>query len=156
MEQVKRIVSALVILPPLVLFLCYASPVLFLILVLALIGLSLHEYFHILQHMQLSVCTSVTLLAAFTLAIAAYLGGWRWLPVALFLSMVALTLSVMVLPSRGSHAFLTLVYSIFGVLFIGWTLSHLILLRLLPAGEWYVLFLCVVVWVGDTAAMYVG
>jgi phosphatidate cytidylyltransferase len=48
------------------------------------------------------------------------------------------------------------VYSIFGVLFIGWNLSHLILLRLLPAGPSYILFLCAVVWVGDSAAMYVG
>ena len=156
MEQVKRIASALVILPPLVWFLCYASPGLFLILVLVLIGLSLHEYVHILQQVQLSVCPSITFLAALALAIAAYLGGWRWLPIALFLSMVALTLSVMVLPARGSHILPTLVYSIFGVLFIGWNLSHLILLRLLPAGQWYILFLCAVVWVGDSAAMYVG
>src|SRR5262245_10088521 len=156
MEQVKRIASALVILPPLVWFLCYASPVLFLVLVLVLIGLSLYEYAHLLQQVQLSVCTSSTFLAASALAIAAYFGGWRWLPIALFLSIVALTLSVMVLPSRESHVFPTLVYSLFGVLFIGWNLSHLILLRLLPAGQWSILFLCVVVWVGDSVAMYVG
>ena len=157
MEQVKRIASALVILPPLVWFLCYASPVWFLILVLALIGLSLYEYFHILQQVRLSLCTSVTFLAAFVLAIVAYLDeDWRWLPIVLFLSIVALTLSVMVLPSGGSAIFPTLVYSIFGLLFIGWNLSHLLLLRLLPAGQWYILFLCAVVWVGDSAAMYVG
>lgn len=156
MEQVKRIASALVILPPLVFFLWYASPGLFLILVLALIGLSLHEYLHLLQHIRLSLCPSVTFLAAFALASAAYLGGWRWLSIVLFLCMVALTISVMVIPSRGSHVFPTLVYSIFGVLFIGWNLSHLVLLRLLPAGQRYVLFLCVVVWVGDSVAMYVG
>jgi len=168
MEQVKRLASALVILPPLVWFLWYASPGLFLILVLALIGLSLHEYLHILQHIRLSLCTSVTFLAAFALASAAYLGGWRWLPIVLFLSMVALTISVMVLPAReesppspllqrGARGdFVALVYSIFGVLFIGWNLSHLILLRLLPAGPSYILFLCAVVWVGDSAAMYVG
>jgi len=156
MEQVKRIASGLVILPPLVLFLMYASPVWFLILVLALIGLSLREYFHLLQQVQLSVCTRVTLLAACALAITAHLGEWRWLPVALFLGMVALTISVMLTVSQVSHIFPTLVYSVFGVLFIGWNLSHLILLRLLPAGPWYVLFLCAVVWVGDSAAMYVG
>jgi phosphatidate cytidylyltransferase len=42
------------------------------------------------------------------------------------------------------------------VLFFAWTLSHLILLRLLPAGQWYMLFLCAVVWVGDSVAMYIG
>jgi phosphatidate cytidylyltransferase len=158
MEQVKRVASALVILPPLVLFLWYASPVLFLVLVLVLIGLSLHEYFHLLQHVDLSWCTYVTWLAAFALAMTAYLDGapWPWLPIALFCSLVALTTSAMLTASPVAHCFPTLVYNVFGVLFIGWTLSHLILLRLRPAGPWYILFLCAVVWIGDSAAMYIG
>jgi phosphatidate cytidylyltransferase len=155
MEQVTRIVSALVIVPPLVLFLLYAPPVLFLILILALIGLSLREYFHLLQSLDLAVLPRVTVLAAWALGIMA-LGGRDWLALAFFLSLVALTCGVMVSAVPGSHSLPTLVYSVFGVLFIGWTLSHLMLLRLLPAGQWYVLFLCVVVWVGDSVAMYVG
>jgi phosphatidate cytidylyltransferase len=158
MEQVKRIASAFVLLPPLVFFLLHASSVLFLILVLIVIGLSLREYFHILQYVHLSVCTYVTWLAAFALPITAHLsrGNMHWLSITLFLSIVALTISVMLTASQVTHFVPTLVYSAFGVLFIGWTLSHLILLRLLPAGPWYMLFLCAVVWVGDTAAMYVG
>ena len=156
MEQAKRIASALVLLPPLVFFLLHASPVLFLILVLMVIGLSLREYFQLLQHVHLSVCTYITWLAALALPIMAYLGDVRWLSLTLFLSLVALAISVMVLASQVAHFFPMMVYSVFGVLFIGWTLSHLILLRLLPAGPWYMLFLCAVVWVGDTAAMYVG
>jgi len=156
MEQVKRVASALVILPPLVVFLLYASPVLFLLLVLALIGLSLREYFHLLQHVHLSLCTHVTWLAAFALTMAAHFGGWRWLSIGLFCSIVALTIGAMLTASPVPHFFPMLVYSVFGVLFIGWTLSHLVLLRLLPEGPWYMLFLCAVVWVGDSAAMYIG
>ena len=156
MEQVKRIASALVLLPPLVFFLLHASSVLFLILVLIVIGLSLREYVHILQHVHLSVCTYVTWLAALALPIMAHLGDARWLSITLFLSIMVLTISVMLTASHAAHFFPMLVYSVFGVLFISWTLSHLILLRLLPAGPWYVLFLCAVVWIGDTTAMYVG
>jgi len=156
MEQVKRIASALVLLPPLVLFILYASPNLFLLLVLTVIGLSLREYFHILQHVHLSLCTYVTWLAALALPIMAYLGDVRWLSLTLFLSMVAVTISVILTASQAAHCLPMLVYSIFGVLFLSWTLSHLILLRLLPVGPWYMLFLCAVVWVGDSAAMYVG
>ena len=156
MEHVKRIASALVLLPPLVFFLLHASPVFFLILVLMVIGLSLREYFHILQHVPLSVCTYVTWLAALALPIMAHLGDARWLSITLFLSIMALTISVILTASRAAHFFPMLVYSVFGVLCISWTLSHLILLRLLPAGPWYVLFLCAVVWIGDTTAMYVG
>jgi phosphatidate cytidylyltransferase len=156
MEQVKRVASALVLLPPLVFFLLHASPGLFLLLVLMVIGLSLREYFHLLQHVHLSTCTYVTWLAALALPVVAHLGGARWVSLTLFLSMVALTISVMLTASPAAHFFPMLVYSVFGVLFIGWTLSHLILLRFLPAGPWYVLFLCTVIWVGDSAAMYVG
>ena len=156
MEQVKRVASALIILPPLVLFLLYASPGLFLILVLALIGLSLREYIRVLQHVQLALYTNVTVLTAAVLAITAYLGDWRWLSLALFLSVMALTIRGVVAASQGPPILPTLVYSVFGVLFIGWTLSHLMLLRRLPAGEGYVLFLCAIVWVGDSVAMYVG
>jgi len=120
------------------------------------IGLSVREYLHILQHVHPSVCTYVTWLAAFALPIMAHLGEVPWLSLTLFLSLVALTISVMLSASQAAHFFPMLVYSVFGVLFLGWTLSHLILLRLLPAGPWYMLFLCAVVWVGDTAAMYVG
>jgi phosphatidate cytidylyltransferase len=41
-------------------------------------------------------------------------------------------------------------------LFIGWGLSHIVLLRGLETGKWYILFLCVIIWVGDAAAMYLG
>ena len=105
MEQVKRIASALVLLPPLVFFLLHASPVLFLILVLIVIGLSLREYFHILQHVHLSVCPYVTWLAAFALPIMAHLGDVRWLSITLFLSMVALTISVMLIASPAHTSF---------------------------------------------------
>ena len=158
MEQVKRVASALILLPPLVVFLVYASPIFFLVLVLTVVGLSLREYFRLLQHVQLALCTHVTWFAAFALAMTAHLsnGSTHWLSITLFLSIVALTISVMSTASQAAHFLPMLVYSVFGVLFIGWTLSHLILLRLLPAGPWYMLFLCAVVWVGDTAAMYVG
>jgi hypothetical protein len=44
---------------PLVLCFLYASPGLFLILVLTVIGLSLREYFHLLQHVSIPVCPYV-------------------------------------------------------------------------------------------------
>jgi len=156
MEQIKRVASALVLLPPLVVFFLYASPGLFLILVLTVIGLSLREYLYLLQQVHLPVCTHVTWVAALALPITAHLGGTHWLSLTLFLSIVALTLGVILTASQAAHLLPMLVYSVFGVLFIGWTLSHLILLRLLPAGPWYTLFLCAVVWIGDSAAMYVG
>src|SRR5215470_9847195 len=103
MEQIKRVASALVLLPPLVVFFLYASPGLFLILVLTVIGLSLREYLYLLQQVHLPVCTHVTWVAALALPITAHLGGTHWLSLTLFLSIVALTLGVILTASQAAH-----------------------------------------------------
>ena len=80
MEQLKRITSALVILTPLVLFLSYAPPALFLGLVLVLVSLSLREYLQLLAMIQLPVCSRTSYTIAFLLVLTAYTGGERWMP----------------------------------------------------------------------------
>ncbi|MGE3541953.1 MAG: phosphatidate cytidylyltransferase [Candidatus Tectimicrobiota bacterium] len=158
MEQIKRVVSALIIIPPFLWCLLYVPPWLFLGLMLGITWQSLHEYFSLLQEpMRFPlVCVLVSGLAATVLVVTASFEDGRWLALALFFSVVALTLSAMMTTSPVSSPFLILVTSVFGVLFIGWGLSHIILLRYFPDGKWYILFLCVVVWVGDTSAMYAG
>lgn len=47
-------------------------------------------------------------------------------------------------------------FTVTGLLYIGLTLSYLVLTRLLPEGEWLVIFLLLVTWAGDTGAYYVG
>jgi phosphatidate cytidylyltransferase len=156
MEQLKRITSALVILPPLILFLSYAPPALFLLLVLLLVGLSLREYLQLLAMIQLPVCVRTSYAVAFLLVLMAYIGGERWMPRALSLGVIALAVAVMTTVQFGAQRFPALLYSLFGILFVGWSLSYLILLRRLEGGQWYILFLCTIIWVGDSIAMYVG
>lgn len=157
MEQIKRVASALIILPPLVLFLVYAPPWLFLGLVLGVICLSVREYFQVLYRQQLpKMCMIGSCLASSLLAIAAYVGDTPWLSMALFMGLLGLTSSVISLEDQEASLFLTLISSVFSVVFIGWGLSHLVLLRHLPEGKWYLLFLCAIIWAGDSSAMYIG
>jgi len=46
--------------------------------------------------------------------------------------------------------------TLFGVLYLGVTMSFLVTTRLLPHGEWLVFFLLLVTWIGDTGAYYAG
>ncbi|MFI5247984.1 MAG: phosphatidate cytidylyltransferase [Nitrospirales bacterium] len=46
--------------------------------------------------------------------------------------------------------------TLFGVLYLGLTLGPLSMTRLLPLGEWLILFLLLVTWASDTGAYYVG
>ena len=75
MEHFKRITSAFVILPPLLLFLYYAPKELFLVFVLALVALSLREYVHMLALVQMPVCPKMSFIVAVTLVCVAYFGG---------------------------------------------------------------------------------
>jgi phosphatidate cytidylyltransferase len=45
---------------------------------------------------------------------------------------------------------------IFGMLYIGYTLGHLLLIRALPDGIFLVFFVILVTWAGDTGAYYAG
>lgn len=51
---------------------------------------------------------------------------------------------------------LTVAKVIFGIMYIPFLMSHFILLRKMPAGELWVLFVLVLAFAGDTAALYVG
>lgn len=156
-EQWQRVLSAVVILPPLVLFLIYASQRLFLLFICILMWMSLREYFRLLAINRPSVGgASLTYAVALALACTAYIGGVQWMPLTFSLSIVSLTINVMLRGEPTSPPFPALLHSLFGMIFIGWGLSHLVLLRGLEAGEWYILLLCVIIWAGDATAMYVG
>lgn len=156
MEQLKRVTSALIILPPFLCFLLYTTTEFFLALVLLLTALSLREYFRMLDLSQCPVQPRVSYLLSFLLVCSAYSRASFWLPLMTFFTLVALTLNAIITGQSDPHRFTALLHNLFGVFFIAWSLSHLVLIRNLPAGKSYILFLCAIVWVGDTLAMYVG
>lgn len=156
MEQLKRVTSALIILPPFLCFLFYTSTGFFLALVLLLTALSLREYFRMLALSQHPVQPRVCYLLSFLLVCSGYFRATFWLPLMTSFTLIALTVNAILTGQSGPHRFIALLHNLFGVFFIGWSLSHLVLLRNLPEGKSYILFLCAIVWVGDTLAMYVG
>ena len=156
MEQLRRVLSALVILPPFLLILLYAPVEIFSLLVLAVIFLALHEYNNLLKQAGVPVANGACYLSAITLTSAAYLGGWPWLSPALLLGLLLLTLTAIASAQDGSGKFATVLHGAFGVLGIAWCLSHFVVLRAMQAGQWYLLYLCVTVWVNDSMAMYTG
>jgi phosphatidate cytidylyltransferase len=91
-----------------------------------------------------------------SLACFTHFYGLQGLPLSLSLSFVLLTGGTLWQADTSVPSFPALVYSLFGVLLIGWGLSHLILIRNLEVGHLYIILLCAVVWLSDAAAMYVG
>ena len=73
-------------------------------------------------------------------------------------TVAALALPAAMLLSYGSfkHRLKETALIAFGVLYVGFTLSTVASARLLPGGEWLVLFLAIVTWASDTGAYYAG
>ena len=156
MEQLRRVLSALVILPPFLVVLLYAPVEIFSLLVLAVNFLALYEYNNLLKQAGVPVAKAAGYFSAIALTSAAYLGGWPWLSPALLVAMLPLTLTAIASAQDASGKFAMVVHGAFGVLGIAWCLSHFVVLRDMPGGQGYVLYLCVTVWVNDAMAMYTG
>ena len=156
MEQLRRVLSALVILPPFLLILLYAPLEIFSLLVLAVSFLALYEYANLLKQAALPIASGACYLSAVTLTSAAYLGSWPWLSPALLLGIFLLTLTAIGSAQDACGKFAMVLHGAFGVLGIAWCLSHFVVLRAMQAGQWYLLFMCITVWVNDSMAMYTG
>ncbi len=156
MNHYRRIVSAVIILPPVILFLLFASHGLFTLLVGVVAFLSLHEYFGLLRMKQVPVGVWLSHALVLALAGAAYLQGLALMASVLTLGMILLAATVMWCPDGDTPPFLAFMGSLFGVLLIGWGLGHLVVLHGLEQGPMSTLLLCAVLWSGDIAAMYVG
>ena len=156
MEQLRRVLSALVILPPFLLILLYAPVEVFSLLVLAVSFLALYEYSNLLKQAGVPVARGACYLSSIALTAGAYVGGWPWLSPALLLGLLLLTLRAIASAQDASGKFAMVVHSAFGVLGIAWCLSHFVVLRAMQGGQWYVLYMCVTVWVNDSMAMYTG
>ncbi len=156
MNHYRRILSSVILIPPVVLFLIFASHELFTMLVCVLAFLSLYEYLGLLKIKQAAVEGCLCHGLAFALAWSAYLQGLVLMAPVLTLGVILLTAVTIWQAGEEVSPFLDLLHRLFGVLFIGWGLSHLVLLRGLEQGPMSVLLFCVVVWSGDTTAMYVG
>ena len=156
MEQLRRVLSALVILPPFLLILLYAPVEIFSLLVLAVNFLALYEYNNLLKRAGVPVAKGACYFSAIALTSAAYLGGWPWLSPALLLAMLPLTVTAIASAQDASGKFAMVLHGAFGVLGIAWCLSHFVVLRAMQGGQGYLLYLCVTVWVNDAMAMYTG
>lgn len=58
--------------------------------------------------------------------------------------------------TRLYHTLQKIVYTLFGVFYIGWFLAYLYRIYTLDAGKMYLLYLLLVVWLGDSLALCTG
>ncbi len=151
----KRLISALCILPPLILLVRYGSAIHFLFLLMLVIGMALMEFYRMLAAKGFPCWAWLGVTFGLLLPLAFYLGGEASHAAVASVIMLALITGLFtrqdLIISVQSAAF-----TLLGVFYIGWLLSYVILLRQLADGPDYVFYIFAVVWLGDAAAWCVG
>jgi phosphatidate cytidylyltransferase len=151
----KRLISALCILPPLALIVRFGTPFHFLLLVTFVVGLGLVEFYRMLSTKGFPCWRWLGVTCGGVLPLAFYVGGMAnhgAVAATVLLSfIVGLLARQELVISLQSIAF-----TLLGVFYIGWLFSYVLLLRLLIDGPYYVFYIFGVVWVGDAAALVVG
>jgi len=153
-----RVLTALVGIPFL-LFVIYLGGVPFGALIVGMTMLALHEYATVLWLGGRGVQRVLVVLGGGAVAAAAALGGT--LPRAD--ALVPMTITAVVFAAmlrellRKEHSLDRAALTVFGAMFVGWTLGHLALLReLRPDGRAWTFLLFAAVWTSDSAAYFTG
>lgn len=152
--DIKRVLTALVALPLLILFTCKASPTLFAVLVVLFSGLGLHEFYSMTLPDRKIVGPAVAVLGALTplLLYATPL----FFPAGLTAVTVILALVFLFTVNDLKKSAADFALTVSGLLYVPLLLGHLLLLRGLNHGINWIFLLFVLVMSGDSAAYYTG
>lgn len=166
----QRVLTALVGVP-LLCFIFYLGGVPFLILVLGIIFVGGLEFFKLLEIKRISSGKWLGLISSLILGIAAY-HGYLWLGV-FFMATIFFILVLQLRKRDLIDSITTIGTTLFGVIYLGWFLSHAVLLRnigyipqiksyakeaqgLEDAGFFYLIFVVACTFLNDTGAYVVG
>lgn len=151
----KRVLSSVLLLPILIAVVYFGSPFVFYLMVLAVVLLGVYEYFALIADVGITGFPVMGLILSFLLTLCFYFGGQffaQWILAA----MTLLFLAWFVLEKDIRTAFDQIAYTFFGVFYVAGLLGSFILIRNLAEGHYWVFFVLLVVWLGDTTAYYVG
>jgi phosphatidate cytidylyltransferase len=163
----KRVLTA-VILIPLVLLAVFRAPLwLFSALILVIAALALHEFFGVVRGYGVEplVIVTHTVQAIFFVTLG-FMANWASDSELGLITMLApgtllmVLMFVVMLAALGRENLATalpsIAYSTFGLVYIGFSLATIVFIRISNLGSFLLLYLFIVVWSGDTFAYYVG
>jgi len=152
----KKIWTALIIIPPFVLLIALGHPILFTLMVFITILLGLLEFNNLAlpQSRQIQRFTGISL--GLILSILFVYGEARSFSPFLVLMLFLLCVLYMATAERLSSVISNLGITLFGIFYVGFLLSHIILIRNQTDGRAWVLFLIITIWAGDIIALFSG
>ncbi|MGH9480697.1 MAG: phosphatidate cytidylyltransferase [Terriglobales bacterium] len=155
----RRVATALVLVPVVLVVVAFAPYWLFVALLLLVALLAVREFYGLARSSGLEPYPWIGI--AGTAALAACFAvpwgrGARPLTAVLLALLLAVLLRALSRPERIPAALGDAAATALGALYLGLLMGALGAIRLLPVGEAWLIFLLLVVWLGDTAALYCG
>lgn len=150
----RRVYTVLLVAPLLYAAICYLPPIAFTCIAAVAGALSLSELYRLCLPSAHSLTMGVGIVGCIALIVGPHYPNM--VQPSLLVALVAI-LSIPLLMKMPLHDSLREgAITMTGLLYIGLTMSYLVMIRLLPQGEWFLLFLLLVTWAADTGAYYVG
>lgn len=153
----RRLYAAMVFIPLFYLLVRYLPPIAFFGLVVGASWLALVELYRL--HFQPRLATMAIMLGlVMTTLVLSHLQWPETVPLhpVLLLTLAGTLLFHLLSKHDLSRSLVDVSVLIFGTLYIGFALGHLLLTRALPDGIFLVFFVMLVTWAGDTGAYYAG
>ncbi len=154
----KRVITAICLIPLLVVAVWFDKPLPWLTILIAIWGvLATLEFYRVVATSSLKVLplTGFGLLWTLLLIISPHC-SWDYINPLLLTSAVVLPPVWLLARRQKEGAFISWAWTIAGILYVGWLLSHFVALRGLESGRDWVLFALFTTFASDTTAYFVG
>ena len=152
----KRIWTGILTLPPLVFLIAVGPSEVLVLLVLVATFFGLREFYNLALPHSKPIERGVGMVLGLFLPVLVSCGEMKWIPLFFVFSLLVLSVLYMVTSRNLSSTISSIGMSLFGVLYIGFLLSYILLIRKGVDGKEWVFFLIATVWAGDLSAYLVG
>jgi phosphatidate cytidylyltransferase len=152
----KRIITAFCLLPVLIVTVWFDEPLPWLTIVAAIWGvLAALEFYRAIRESSIEPLTCFGLIWTLLLIISPHC-SWAYVNPLLLTSAVVLPPLWLLVRRYKEDAFAGWAWTVAGIIYIGWMLSHFVALRGLEHGREWVLFALFVTFASDSAAYFIG
>jgi phosphatidate cytidylyltransferase len=152
----KKAWTGCLVVPPLILLIVYGPPILLPLMVLGATFLGLKEFYQLALPQSKKIEHALGMgLGLMLSALMAFADGKIVIPFFVFI-LFSLSLLFMISSDDLLSAISKMGVTLLGILYVGFLLSHVSLIRTLVKGQTWILFLITTIWAGDISAFLVG
>jgi phosphatidate cytidylyltransferase len=152
----KKVWMALIMIPPIVFLIALGPSVILHLMVFLATFFGLREYYQLVFPDSKWIERAVGIGLGLILSIIISSGKMKEIPLFFVIVLLFLSLSFMITSKDLSSTISKMGMALFGILFIGFLLAYVSLIRNMTHGKLWVLFLIVTVWTGDISALLSG